>query len=146
MAIDATSVKFDARLSVFKLNDGSSLQDISASIANIDFGNKFKDNEVTTYGKVGVVPSVSLDATEFDIDFVWNQLTTTGVQTVVGAMYAAKATRAFEYYPAGSTSGNLKLSGSCVCTDYPISGKVEDSVRIRAHFKVSNGVTFGSAS
>ena len=145
MAKDATSVKFDARLSVFKLNDGSSLQDLSASIANIEFTNKFREIDITTYGKVGDVPGVTLDAAEFIIDFVWNQLTTTGVSTVVGAMYAAKATRAFEYYPAGTTSGNDKLSGSCVCLEFPFNGKVEDAVRVRARFKVSNGVTFGSA-
>lgn len=146
MAIDATSVKFDARLSILKINDGSSLQDVSAHVANVDFGNKFKVNDMTTYGSVGTKPALGLDDSEFTVDFVWNQVTTTGVQTVVGAMYAAKATRAFEYYPAGIVAGNLKLSGNCVCVEYPLAGKVEDAVRVRVRFTVHNGVTFGAAT
>lgn len=146
MAADVTSISFDARLSVFKLNDGSSLQDISAYIGNMDFGAKFKVNDLTTYGSVGSKPKPGLDDSDFTVDLVWNQVTTTGVQTVVGAMFAAKASRSFEYYPAGVTAGNVKLSGTCVCTDFPVSGKVEDVVRVKAQFKVYNGVTWGVAS
>jgi len=146
MAADVTSLKFDAKLSIFELNDGSQLRDISPYIANIDFGNKFKVNDVTTYGSLGTRPSLSLDDSDFTIDLVWNQVTTTGVQTVVGAMYAAKATRAFAYYPAGKTAGNTKLSGNCMCSDFPFSGKVEDAVRTKAKFLVDNAVTFGVAT
>lgn len=146
MAIDNTSIKFDARSSVFKINDGSQLQDVSAHIADVQFGNRFKTTDLTTYGSVGSKPDLGLDDTEVTIDFVWNQYATTGVQTVVGAMYYAKATRAFEYYPAGTTAGNLKLSGSFKCVEYPMSGPVEGAVRVRARFLVHNGVTFGSAS
>ena len=146
MARDVTSVKFDARLSIFKLNDGSVLRDISPSIGNIDFGNKMKSNDLTTYGSLGTKPGVSLDDTEFTIDLVWNQLTDTGVSAVVQAMYAAKATRAFEYYPAGIGSGNDKLTGNCICVEYPMAGKVEDALRVKARFLTHNGVVFGTAA
>ncbi len=145
MVADVTSIKFDAKSSIFKLNDGSQLRDISPYIANIVFSNRFKKFETNTYGSLGVRPNLSLDETTFTIDMVFNQVTTVGTHTVVGAMYAAKATRAFEYYPAGVDAGNLKLSGNCKCTTYPLEGQVEDAVRIKAEFSVDNGVTFGTA-
>ena len=146
MAADATSTFFDSKVSVFKLNDVSTAQDISANIVNLDFTNAFKINDVTTYGSTGVKSALSIDESKFSMDLIFNQVTTTGSQTVVGAMWYAKATRAFEYYPVGTTSGNLKISGNCQCTNYQITGKVGDSIRVKADFVVNNGVTFGTAS
>lgn len=146
MAKDAASISFDARLSIFKLNDGSSLRDLSPYIANMSFDHKFASNDLTVYGASGRKPVPGLDETEFTIDFIWNQVTDVGVDTVVGAMIYAKATRAFEYYPAGITTGQTKYSGNCICTEFPLAGQVEDVIRVKARFMVNNGVTRGAAT
>lgn len=145
MAKDQTSLDFDAVNSILKINDGSQLRDLSPHISNIDFGPRWGEKDLTTYGSSGKKPAESRDESIFTVDFIWNQYTDTGVEEVVGAMWYAKATRAFEYYPAGTTSGNTKWSGNCKCMEYSLMGKVEDSIRVRARFAVHDGLTRGTA-
>lgn len=153
MAIDASSTAFDSRVSIFKLNDGTALRDISNSISSATFPATWKLNDVTTYGSVGFRGKPSLDDTKFTLDMIWNQVTNVGTQPAVGAGHYAQGpvgntanARAFEYYPAGTTSGNLNISGNCWCPHYEITGKVGNAIAVRAEFVVENGVTFGSAS
>ena len=147
MTVDATSIYFDSKNSVFMLTDNASTsRDISPYITNADFTNQFKVVDVTTYGKIGTVPFLTLDDSKFTLDLVWNQVTTTGVQATVESLFTSKTARPFIYYPAGATSGNLKISGNAVVSVYPFSGKVGDAVRVKAEFLVNNGVTFGTAT
>ena len=136
----------DSKDIVFKLNNGSSLIDISANITGHSFPSEWKTSEITVYGSVGMQYAPSIDATTFTLDLLFNQATTSGTQTVVGAMHAAKAMRAFEFYPAGTATGNTKISGNCWCPKYEIVGKVGTAQLIKAEFKVDNGVTYGTAS
>ena len=46
-----TAIYVDSKDFVFKLNDGSTLQDLSADIVSHDFTSKIKLNDITTYGK-----------------------------------------------------------------------------------------------
>jgi hypothetical protein len=151
MAADVTSLAFDSKVSIFKLGtvgSPTSPQDISEDIADagVEFPSSWRDVDITTYGSSGLRYNPSIDDSKFTIDFIWNQLTTKGTQTVVGAVHAAKTKVAFEYYPAGATSGNTKLYGDCRCPVFRFMGRVGNAVRIRAEFDVDNGVGFGTAS
>lgn len=142
MGADVTGLAFDSKVSIFKLGAGA--VDISADITNIEFPSAWKELDITTYGKEGMTYYPGIWDTKFTIDFIWNQLTTTGTQQVVGAMHYAKAAAAtaFEYYPAGATSGNLKVSGNCRCPSYRFMGRVGDCVRVRAEFDVDGAIVF----
>lgn len=153
MTIDNTALAFDSRVSIFKLNDGSTIRDISNSVTGVTFPATWKANDITTYGKVGVVYKPSLDDSKFTLDMIWNQVANTGSQNVVGSMHYAQGpvgnttnTRAFEYYPAGATAGNLNITGNCWCPHYEIIGKVGNALAVRAELLVDNGVTFGAAA
>ncbi len=140
MTADVTSLAFDSKLSVFKLGAGA--VNISADIYNIEFPSAWKALNITTYGKEGMTYHPGIWDSKFTIYLVWNQLTATGTQTVVGAMHYAKAAAAtaFEYYPGGTD--NLKVSGNCRCADYQFLGSVGDAVRVRAEFVVDGAITF----
>ena len=131
---------------VLKINDGSSLQDISPYIVSYDFPSSWKNNPATTFGSLGERQSPGIFATKFTVELLLNQVPTVGSQTVVGAMHAAKALRAFELYPFGTAAGNLKITGNIRCPDYHMKGKSPDLQTVDATFEIDNGHTFGTAS
>ena len=145
MAADQ-DIFFDAKVSVFKLNDGSSLQDLSAYAKSVrGLPGSFKVNDVTTFGKVGEVPGPSIFIAHFTVDFLFNMITTTGVHTLLGTIFSTKVARAFEYYPGGTTTGNAKISGSAFLPIYNITSEAGDFVLAHAEFHTTNGITLGTA-
>ncbi len=140
------NVFFDAQVSVFKLNDGSALRDLSAYVKETrGLPGTVKMNDVTTYGSVGERPGPSILVVHFTLEFLFNMITSVGVHTVLNAMWVAKALRAFEFYPAGVTVGNSKISGSAYLPVYEIVSRVGDYVQAHAEFHADNGVTSATA-
>ena len=136
---------FDAEKSVFKLNDGSSLQVLSPYVKELrGLPGQFKVNDITTFGSVGERPGPSIYVNHFTVEFLFNMVTTTGVHTVLAAMHSAKALRAFVFSPAGVTVGNAKFTGSAYMPVYEIVSRVGDYVQVHAEFHVDNGVTIGT--
>lgn len=137
---------FDGEVSVFKLNDGSSLQDISAYVKELrGLPGQYKMNDITTWGSAGERPGPSIRVDHFTMELLFNMVTSTGVHTVLSSLHTTKAKRAFEFYPAGTTSGNAKISGSAYLPIYEITSRVGDVVMVHAEFHVDNGVTVGTA-
>jgi hypothetical protein len=133
----------DSGLVVFKLNDGSSLQDISSNIVSARFPFKWTVNDISTFGSTGVRHGLSIEDSTFSMVLIFNQITTTGSHTVVGAAWYAKALRAFELYPAGSSgSGNLKITGNCYVTEYEPVPVTKKHIEINATFVIDNASTF----
>ncbi len=137
---------FDSEKSIFKLNDGSQLRDLSAYVKELrGLPGQFKVNDITTFGSVGERPGPSIYVNHFTVEFLFNMVTSVGVHTVLAALHSSKALRAFEYYPAGTTAGNAKFSGSAYMPVYEIISRVGDQVMVHAEFHVDNGVTIGTA-
>jgi hypothetical protein len=141
-----TNQFFDSRVSVFKMNDGSDLRDMSSHIKRMrGLPGQIKMNDVTAFGSVGERPGPSIYIAHFTVLFMFNMVATTGVWTVLAGMYSSKALRAFEYYPAGTTTGNPKFSGNCYMANAPIEGQAGEYVTLECEFWVDNGVTVGTA-
>ena len=135
-------VYFNAEVSVFKLNDGSELRDLSPYVNELKgLPGEVTMNDKTTFGSVGERPAPSIEANHFTVEFQFNMVTSLGVHTVLGTMWKNKALRAFEYYPAGTTSGNTKFSGSAYLSIYEITSRVKNIITVHAEFHVDNGVT-----
>jgi len=138
---------FDAEVSVFKLNDGSELRDLSAYIKELrGLPGQYKVNDVTTFGSSGERPGPSIFVVHFSAEFLFNMVTDVGTHTVLAGHWENKALRAFEYYPAGETAGNAKFSGSAYLPIYEITSRVGDYIAIHAEFHADNGVTIGAAA
>ena len=141
MVADVTSVKFDSRLSVFKLSDGSVLQDVSADVVEVSgLPGQTKINDGTTFGSEGERPLPSIKIAHFTVKFLFNRATTTGISGVLAGMYNTRDLRAFEYWPLG-TDNVAKISGNAYIANYPITSRMGDIVMLTCEFHADNGVT-----
>jgi len=137
---------FDARVSLFKVNDGSQLRDISPYVVELKgLPGQYKVNDGTTFGSVGERPAPSIFVVHFTVELLFNMITSVGTWTALNTMFSAKALRAFEYYPAGSTVGNAKMSGSAYLPIFELGGKAGDIVLMHAEFHTDDGITIGTA-
>lgn len=139
-------VRFDAEVSVLKLHDGTSLRALTPYITEVrGLPGGIKMNDATTFGKVGEVPAPSIMIAHFSVEFLFNMVASVGVHTVLKLLFEGKVTRAFEYYPAGETADNLKISGGAILAVYDITSRVGSYVTAHSEFHTDNGVTLGTA-
>jgi hypothetical protein len=140
------NVYFDAKVSIFKINDGSQLRDISPYVLELKgLPGQFTVNDITTWGSLGERPGPGIFVAHFTMELLFNMITSVGVWTALNTMFSAQALRAFEYYPAGTTVGNAKISGSAYMPVFEITGRVRNEVNVHAEFHVDNAPTLGTA-
>lgn len=93
-------------------------------------------SEVTAFGDEGTKSIPSLANVQFSIGGHYDATATTGVATVLNGIRVATTTSTFEYGPAGSASGALKVTGECWMTEYTIDASVSERVPIAGSFQV----------
>lgn len=93
-------------------------------------------SEVTAFGDSGTKSIPGLANVPFSIGGHYDATASTGIATVLNGLRTATATSTFEYGPAGSASGALKITGECWMTEYTIDASVSDRVPIAASFQV----------
>lgn len=101
-------------------------------------------SEVTAFGDAGTKSIPSLANVPFNIGGHYDATATVGVSTVLNGLRTATATSSFEYGPAGSASGALKISGECWMTDLNYDVSVSDRVPVTASFLVDGIPTLGT--
>jgi len=93
-------------------------------------------SEVTAFGDQGVKSLPALANVTFSIAGHYDATATTGIATVLNGIRTAIVTSTFNYGPAGSTTGSLKIVGECWMTDVAYDSTVADRVPIAASFQV----------
>lgn len=93
-------------------------------------------SEVTAFGDSGTKSIPSLANVQFSIGGHYDATATTGVSTVLNGLRTTTATSSFEYGPAGSATGALKILGECWMTALTYDSTVSDRVPIAASFQV----------
>lgn len=93
-------------------------------------------SEVTAFGDAGTKSIPSLANVDFSLGGHYDATALTGVSTVLNGLRTATSTASFEYGPAGSTTGALKILGECWMTELNYDATVSDRVPIAASFKV----------
>lgn len=101
-------------------------------------------SEVTAFGDQGVRNIPSLANVPFSIAGHYDATATVGISTVLNGLRTTTATSSFEYGPAGSASGALKVSGECWMTDLAYDATVSDRVPIAASFQIDGVPTLGA--
>ncbi len=144
--VASQSRRFQSGVSIFKLNDGSQLRDISPYIQSFDGlpGEKPTSNS-TTWGSSGKRPGLHPQENKITMKLLFNMVTDVGVNTVLEALWDNETLAAFEFYPAGTAAGNLKITGSAYLTLYKIASSMGDDVLVNAELEVDNGVTTTTA-
>lgn len=93
-------------------------------------------SEVTAFGDQGVKSIPSLANVQFSIAGHYDATATVGITTVLNGLRTSTATASFEYGPAGSTTGALKVTGECWLTALTYDSTVSDRVPIAGSFQV----------
>ena len=131
--------------SVFQINDGSSLRDISAFVTGIDgLPGTPELVEKTTLGDSGRTWFSGLENITFTVEFLWSNDAATGPHTVLTLVRALTAATAFDFGPEGKTATDVKYSGSCFLKNWATPVRVGDMVRGRAEFQVDGVVSIGA--
>lgn len=66
------------------------------------------------------------------------------LHTVVAALLGSASSSAWVYGPAGTTTGNVKFSGSCFVQSYEIGAQVANVLTFTASLQVTGAVTVGT--
>jgi len=101
-------------------------------------------SEVTAFGDAGTKSIPSLANVQFSIGGHFDATATTGVTTVLNGLRTATATSTFNYGPAGSATGALKVIGECWMTALTYDATVSDRVPVAASFQVDGIPTLGT--
>lgn len=123
---------------VFSLDDsGGTLRTITINLNSVSgLPGARALSEVTAFGDAGTKSIPSLANVQFSIGGHYDATATTGVATVLNGLRTATATSTFNYGPAGSATGALKVTGECWMTAYTIDATVSDRVPVAASFQV----------
>lgn len=119
-------------------NSGGSLTDISAYCDNVDFPLTADTAEVTTFGDSSKEYIAGLKDATISISGSWDATADGVLAPIVGVAGS------FQYGPAGTTGGNIKFTGECICTGYTVTAPVGDKVSFSAEFQVTGAVTRGT--
>ena len=119
-------------------NSGGSLTDISAYCDNVDFPLTADTAEVTTFGDASKEYIGGLKDATISISGSWDATADGVLAGIVGLAGS------FQYGPAGTTGGNIKYTGECICTSYNVTAPVGDKVSFSAEFQVTGDVTRGT--
>jgi hypothetical protein len=127
------------KTAVFQIdNSGGSLTDISAYCDNVDFPLTADTAEVTTFGDSSKEYIAGLKDATISISGSWDATADGVLAGIIGVAGS------FEYGPAGSTGGNIKFTGECICTGYTVTAPVGGNVSFSAEFQVTGAVTRGT--
>ncbi len=137
---------FDSEVSVFQINDLSSLRDISPGLVGVDgLPGPRTLNEVTALGDGGRKFSPGLEDVTITLDAMYTDTASVGIDTVFGVLLSrATAAVAFDYGPEGKTSSMPKYSGTCWVESYTITSRVGNRVEASITLRVEGKVTVGT--
>jgi hypothetical protein len=127
----------------FLADSASTSQDISAYIKTVEgLPGKRDLFDLSVFGSVGHQWGPSLQNAEFSVNALYSEDATTGAAAMFNTMRTATVTKAFTFYPNGTTG--KAIAGSCWMDDYSIRAQVGEYVLANIHMKADNGVTAAS--
>lgn len=125
---------------VFKINDTTSLRDISQYVTKVDVKRNKDTADVSALGNSSKAYVAGMRDAQISVDALWDP-------TLIGflnTIWNQDAATAFEWDPAGVTTGQPKLTGNCILTDYEPSGDTGSAVTVSITLQVTGGVTDGT--
>lgn len=132
-----------SRNAYFSWNNGSE-RDLSTFITDITFGQKTDDVDTTTFTSTANPPKTFLlgfTEREIKISGLFDATATTGPDAVLAPDLGGSTARVFKYGPYGSTSTNVRYTGSGYLMQYDLKGSVGSAVSFEATIKVTGAIT-----
>ncbi len=131
------------KYAVFKLdNAAGALQTLTTYITSIDFSEELEELKTTTCGSTNHSYIISFGDCTIELEGIWDP-TLDGIMAGLSTAFRANtlSSASFEYGPAGSTSGQVKVLGECVMTAYSRPTEAEDLTTWKATLHVSGNIT-----
>lgn len=117
--------------------------DISPYVTSTSVERSNDTHDTTTYGQTGHTFISGLTNGKITINGLWDKTASVGSYTVLKALLGGGLSGAFIYGPEGSTTGNVKISGTGVLEQYTESDPVADLVTFTATLQITGAVTDG---
>ena len=123
------------KCAVFKINDGSTLRDISDVVNSSALSRSAETAEVTALGNNSKAYIPGLKDATISIEGMADVTTSGYLNGVLGV------STAWEFYPAGTAAGQVKYSGNGILTSLETSAEVGGAVSISGEVQVTGDVT-----
>lgn len=125
---------------------GGVLKDVTSYVRSVDgLAGEVELGDVTAAGDEGYNYIQGLQKADFTIEGVFDDAVDS-LWDVVKDFMSDTDTRSFELYPAGSTSGYVKISGECRIKKVTIPTKSTDPLTLTIECAVDGTITIGTAS
>lgn len=131
------------KYSVFKLdNAAGSLQNLTTYLTKVDASEDLSELKTTTMGSTNHSYVIGFGDMTIDLEGIWDP-TLDGIMALLSSGFrgGTVTSASFEYGPAGSTSGYVKVLGECVLTSYSRPSEVEGLATWKAKLHVSGNIT-----
>jgi len=122
-------------------DSGGTVRDLSAYLKDTSLDIKVDLGDTTTFGATARSKVALLRDGAFKIGGFWDPTATSGPAVVLSGILGA-APRTFVYGPMGSTTGNLRRTGSVICSDYSEKQTVTGLIEFSATLECTGAVTF----
>jgi hypothetical protein len=120
---------------VFKINDGSTLRDISNVVNSSGLSRSAETAEVTALGNASKAYIPGLKDATVSLDGYADVTVTGYLDGILGT------TTTWEFYPAGTAVGQVKYSGSGILTSLDTTSEVGGAVSVTGELQVTGDVT-----
>ena len=125
---------------------GDVLKDISGYVKSVDgLPGEVEMGDVTVGGSSGYKYFPGLQKADFSLECVFDDAVDSAYDVVKNFM-ADTATRSFEFYPAGKTTGYIKVSGECRIKKVSLPAKVTDVLTFTIEASVDGAITIGTSA
>ncbi|MCI0887524.1 MAG: hypothetical protein J4N30_04890 [Chloroflexi bacterium] len=137
---------FDSKVSKFLLDDlGGTQRNLSAFITEVrGLPGARLLNEVTALGDSGARFIPGLEDVVISLAGIFDDTATSGPDAVLGPLRTHTSAVDFEYGPEGSTTGDVKYSGTCWLAQYDLRSRVGSLVEWTASLQVEGAVARGA--
>ena len=136
---------FDSKVSVFQINDGSQLRNISPFVISVDGLPGLRELvDVTALGASGRLWKPGLDNVVITLELLMDDTASTGTLAIFNTLRQDATARAFDYGPKGLTVTFPKISGTCWVRNAPYVSRVGDYVKARVELQVEGGISIGA--
>lgn len=123
-------------------DSGATARDISNTLNSVTMPRSIETLETTSFGSSSKSYVVGFSDSTISIEGTYDATVDGYLSGLVGFDTAS----AFVYGPEGSTSGQVKYTGSAFLTSYEVKGGVGDVVTYSAQFQVTGAITRGTYS
>lgn len=120
----------------FKITDAASvLRDLSAQLTDESFSQIADILDVTAFGATSKAKLAGVKDASGSFSANYDATTDGYLAGIIGV------SKAFEFFPNGTTTGSIKYSGNAIINSYEVGSSVGDASKISVSFEVDGAVT-----